>query len=109
MQKLRKVTSPKQTADLASLRADLESWRKELTEYEDESKEVVSDSYRKLALMDLVTPTLREHLELNSSRLVSFDDLWSAIDSYLSNKEDSSTTGTPMDLDALEAKGKGKI
>ena len=108
MAQLKRLTSPKQTHDLSTLGSDLEAWEKELSEYEKNTKEVVSDVYKRLALLEMVTDNLREHLELNSSRFTDFALMKSEIEATLSNKEFASDGSAPMDVDALGAKGKGK-
>ena len=108
MAQLRRLTSPKQTQDLSTLGSDLEAWEKELSEYEKNTKEVVSDVCKRLALLDIVTDNLREHLELNSSRFTDFALMKGEIETILSNKESTYSGSAPMDVDALGAKGKGK-
>ena len=106
---LKKVLHPSQCS-LDKLREGLESWENLKRKYEDRRKKPLEDDICRSCLQQMCPNKLQDHLDLQASRLTSYDQVKAEVLAYLENVEtrkEAKSGAVPMDVDSL-AKGKGK-
>ena len=106
---LKKVLHPSQCS-LDKLREGLESWENLKREYEDRRKKPLEDDICRSCLQQMCPNKLQDHLDLQASRLTTYDQVKAEVLAYLENVEtrkEAKSGAVPMDVDSL-AKGKGK-
>ena len=106
---LKKVLHPSQCS-LDKLREGLESWENLKRKYEERKKKPLEDDICRSCLQQMCPNKLQDHLDLQASRLTSYDQVKSEVLAYLENVEtrkEAKSGAVPMDVDSL-AKGKGK-
>ena len=84
----------------------IESWEHEYRQYCGRTNDVLFDAVRRLTLQSMSPQSLQEHLEFHSNGLSTFRLATEEIESYLDIKMPAGWS--PMDVDPLNAKGKGK-
>ena len=105
---LKKVLHPSQCS-LDKLREGLESWENLKRKYEDRRKKPLEDDICRSCLQQMC-PNKQDHLDLQASRLTTYDQVKAEVLAYLENVEtrkEAKSGAVPMDVDSL-AKGKGK-
>ena len=105
---MKKVLHPSQRS-LDKLREGLESWENLERKYEDRRKKPLEDDICRSCLQQMCPNKLQDHLDLQASRLTSYDQVKSEVLAYLENVEtrkEAKSGAVPMDVDSL-AKGKG--
>ena len=106
---LKKVLHPSQCS-LDKLREGLESWENLKRKYEDRRKKPLEDDICRSCLQQMCPNKLQDHLDLQASRLTTYDQVKAEVLAYLENVEtrkEAKSGAVPMDVDSL-AKGKGK-
>ena len=106
---LKKVLHPSQCS-LDKLREGLESWENLKRKYEDRRKKPLEDDICRSCLQQMCPNKLQDHLDLQASRLTSYNQVKAEVLAYLENVEtrkEAKSGAVPMDVDSL-AKGKGK-
>ena len=106
---LKKVLHPSQCS-LDKLREGLESWENLKRKYEDRSKKPLEDDICRSCPQQMCPNKLQDHLDLQASRLTTYDQVKAEVLAYLENVEtrkEAKSGAVPMDVDSL-AKGKGK-
>ena len=106
---MKKVLHPSQCS-LDKLREGLESWENLKRKYEDRRKKPLEDDICRSCLQQMCPNKLQDHLDLQASRLTSYDQVKAEVLAYLENVEtrkEAKSGAVPMDVDSL-AKGKGK-
>ena len=106
---LKKVLHPSQCS-LDKLREGLESWENLKRKYEDRRKKPLEDDICRSCLQQMCPNKLQDHLDLQASRLTTYDQVKAEVLAYLENVEtrkEAKSEAVPMDVDSL-AKGKGK-
>ena len=108
---LKKVLHPSQCS-LDKLREGLESWENLKRKYEERRKKPLEDDICRSCLQQMCPNKLQDHLDLQASRLTSYDQVKSEVLAYLENVEarkEAKSGAVPMDVDSLaKSKGKGK-
>ena len=108
---LKKVLHPSQCS-LDKLREGLESWENLKRKYEERRKKPLEDDICRSCLQQMCPNKLQDHLDLQASRLTSYDQVKSEVLAYLENVEtrkEAKSGAVPMDVDSLaKNKGKGK-
>ena len=106
---LKKVLHPSQCS-LDKLREGLESWENLKRKYEDRRKKPLEEDICRSCLQQMCPNMLQDHLDLQASRLTSYDQVKAEVLAYLENVEarkEAKSGAVPMDVGSL-AKGKGK-
>ena len=106
---LKKVLHPSQCS-LDKLREGLESWENLKRKYEDRRKKPLEDDICRSCLQQMCPNKLQDHLDLQASRLTTYDQVKAEVLACLENVEtrkEAKSGAVPMDVDSL-AKGKGK-
>ena len=106
---LKKVLHPSQCS-LDKLREGLESWENLKRKYEERRKKPLEDDICRSCLQQMCPNKLQDHLDLQASRLTSYDQVKSEVLAYIENVEtrkEAKSGAVPMDVDSL-AKSKGK-
>ena len=108
---LTKVLQPSQCS-LDKLREGLESWENLKRKYEDRRRKPLEDDICRSCLQQMCPNKLQDHLDLQASRLTSYDQVKSEVLAYLENVEtrkEAKSGAVPMDVDSLaKDKGQGK-
>ena len=103
---LKKVLHPSQYS-LDKLRERLENWENLKIKYEDRRK-TIEDHICRSCLQQMMCPNkLQDHLDLQASRLTSYDQVKSEVLAYFENVEtrkEAKSGAVPMDVNSL-AKG----
>ena len=105
---LKKVLHPSQCS--LDNREGLESWENLKRKYEDRRKKPLEDDICRSCLQQMCPNKLQDHLDLQASRLTTYDQVKAEVLAYLENVEtrkEAKSGAVPMDVDSL-AKGKGK-
>ena len=106
---LKKVLHPSQCS-LDKLREGLESWENLKRKYEDRRKKPLEDDICRSCLQQMCPNKLQDNLDLQASRLTSYDQVKAEVLAHLENVEtrkEAKSGAVPMDVDSL-AKGKGE-
>lgn len=86
-----------------AIHAELESWEGKIKQYQDVSKESVSDNIKAGVVMGNTTDeVVAQHLHLNASRLDTFDKIKEEVRNFVHAKTTWSGGGDAMDVDALK-------
>ena len=88
------------------LRESIESWENLKRKYEERKKKTLDDDISRSCLQQMCPVKLQDHLDLQSSRLTSYDLMKSEILAYIENVEsrrkEAKTGGAPMDIDFIQ-------
>ena len=105
---LRKLTHPEQ-ASLENLRKHIEEWEHSLREYEDRTGKNLEDDQTALFITNMCPESLRDHLEIQASRLNTYDLIRKEVDAYLESRSAREAGGaTAMDIGSFTKGHKGK-
>ena len=102
---LGKILAPG-VSKMSDLSASIEQWEERVRQYQDRSRESLSEDVRAGILIEMAPEQLRTHLYLNQSRLESYDKVRAEIFSFLEAKYAKHTQDDPMDV-GFVGKGDG--
>ena len=98
---LRKLTHPQQVS-LDNLRKTIEEWESNYREYRDRTGKELDDDQMSLSIQDMCPDSMREHLELQASRLNSYSLIRKEVDAYLDTRAARESGGAvPMDIGSM--------
>ena len=103
---LKKVLHPSQCS-LDKLREGLESWENLKRKYEDRRKKPLEDDICRSCLQQMCPNKLQDHLDLQASRLTSYDQVKAEVLAYLENVETRKEAKSGKGKKGQD-KGKGK-
>ena len=102
---LMKITNPQENVALDKLAGEVVAWENRIVDYEARpGAEKVSEAMKMAALIHMSLTTLRQHLQLNAGRFLSYIDLREEVFSYLDQVAPASQA--TMDIGSLD-KSKG--
>ena len=108
MQQLKRILHPPQV-ELTQLRMSIESWDRQYRTYKEKTREELSDGMQRMCVMAMCPTRLREHLELSTGTLNTYDKLRIEIMRYLEAHLSTDPQGAaPMEIGALTHSKGGK-
>ena len=91
------------TCKLESMFQFIENWQGKVCKYEQRRKKTLDEDIKKAILIDMCPQTFKEHLDMNASRFVSYNDVRQEIQAYLERKQGEKLAcgPAPMEIGAV--------
>ena len=94
--------------DEAVLMDRVVQWEEKITEFEQLSREILPDIIKRAIITERAPAQVKTHLLVNAQTLATYQLVRAAVESFVTAGRQWGSSSTPMEVDALYAKGKGK-
>ncbi|CAK0857324.1 unnamed protein product [Prorocentrum cordatum] len=104
-----KIAQPGTAKTVEQASKMLEQWEAQIRDYESKRKKVVNEELKCAVLTEMMPKEVRLHLQLNARTLTDYTTIRQEVLSFLEARKSHTSDGSvPMDVDALQRKGKDK-